>query len=178
MAYVGHCSSCGKPFDSLQGLMKHYEVEHPYVNPSGDLIDHAPGPRHAVPITSAIRTFDTGATRDTDTGKLKYEGFFSPHVLKRRAEYMNEHRKQSDGSLREPDNWQKGISRAVYMDSLLRHVVELWLIHRSPQVPPDKQVEDVLCAILFNGEGYLYEQLKSRRDHVASRSADPSSDPH
>jgi len=35
-----------------------------------------------------VRTFDTGATRDTEDGKLDYEGFLSGRVLKRYAEYM------------------------------------------------------------------------------------------
>ena len=39
-----------------------------------------------------IRTFETGATRDTELGKLDYEGFLSPTVLKAYAEYLNKHR--------------------------------------------------------------------------------------
>ena len=35
-----------------------------------------------------IRRFDTGATRDSVAGKLRYEGYFSPLVLKARAQYM------------------------------------------------------------------------------------------
>ena len=54
-----------------------------------------------------IRKFETGATRDTDEGKLDFEGFFSPIVMERFAEYMNKHRRQSDGQLRDSDNWQK-----------------------------------------------------------------------
>lgn len=111
----------------------------------------------------SIRTFSTGATRDTDNGKLKYEGFFSPRVLKRRAEYMHKHRKQADGSLREPDNWQKGMERAVYMDSLLRHIVDAWDSWRWAKGNADKQdFQDLLCAIMFNAEGMLFEILQGR----------------
>src|SRR3990167_4084265 len=52
-----------------------------------------------------IRTFNSGATRDTLEGKLEFARFMSPIVLKRFSEYMNLHRKQTDGNLREPDNW-------------------------------------------------------------------------
>ena len=54
-----------------------------------------------------MRTFDTGATRDSDNDKLDYEGFLSPLVLRRYAEYLHKHRKQSDGKIRTSDNWQK-----------------------------------------------------------------------
>ena len=41
-----------------------------------------------------IRQFNTGATRDTDEDKYDYEGFYSPLVMERFAQYMNKHRKQ------------------------------------------------------------------------------------
>jgi len=78
-----------------------------------------------------IRRFDTGATRDTDEGKLDFEGFLSPLVLERYAQYMNKHRKQSDGKLRDSDNWQKGIPLKAYIKSLWRHFFDLWKIHRG-----------------------------------------------
>lgn len=115
-------------------------------------------------MSDPIRKFETGATRDTDSGKLEYEGFFSPLVLKRRAEYMHEHRRQADGSLRAPDNWQLGIPTAVYISSLIRHTVgELWVAWREG-VRDGKAIEDTLCAILFNAEGLLLEILKAKRD--------------
>jgi hypothetical protein len=107
-----------------------------------------------------IRTFETGATRDTDEGKLDYEGFLSPRVLQRYARYMHEHRKQSDGSLRASDNWQKGIPPDQYMKSMFRHFMEVWWLHRK--LPPTVGVtlEQALCALMFNVMGYLHEHLK------------------
>jgi len=107
-----------------------------------------------------IRVFKTGATRDTEDGKLDYEGFLSPVVLQRYAEYMHKHRKQSNGKLRDSDNWQKGISKEVYIKSLARHFMDLWLEHRGKRDGIRRQ--DTLCAILFNTMGYLYEELKSK----------------
>ncbi len=44
-----------------------------------------------------MRNFETGATRNLCDDKLAYEGFNSPLVMKRFAEYMHLHRKQADG---------------------------------------------------------------------------------
>lgn len=107
-----------------------------------------------------IRSFATGATRDSDEGKHDIEGFYSPIVINRFAEYMTKHRKQSDGSLRNSDNWQKGIPKEQYMKSLLRHVHDMWLEHRGLQ--GRDELEESICAILFNAQGYLYELLKER----------------
>ena len=105
-----------------------------------------------------MREFETGATRDTDDEKFDYEAFFSPQVLERRAAYMHRHAVQADGSRREGDNWQRGMPKAVYMKSMFRHFMDLWMLHRSEFAPSD-DVEEALCAIMFNAEGYLYELL-------------------
>ena len=112
-----------------------------------------------------VRTFDTGATRDTEAGKLDFEGFLDPRVLWAFAEYMDKNRVQSDGSLRDSDNWQKGIPRDAYLKSLLRHTMDLWLIHRGRKVvrPEDGHevtLTDALGAVLFNVQGYWHEVLK------------------
>ena len=107
-----------------------------------------------------IRTFETGATRDTNADKPDYEGFLSPTVLKRFGEYMHKHRKQSDGNLRASDNWQKGIPKQEYMKSGWRHFMDLWLEHRG--LKSRDGLEDALCALLFNVMGYLYEHLKEK----------------
>lgn len=111
--------------------------------------------------TGKIRQFDTGATRDTSQGKFDYEGFLSPLVLERFAEYMHKHRTQSDGSLRDSDNWQKGIPMDAYMKSGWRHFMDWWKIHRGIKIGTD--IEDVLCAVMFNVMGYLHEVLKSKK---------------
>jgi hypothetical protein len=109
----------------------------------------------ALSTAGQARYFDTGATRDTDEGKLDYEGFLSPLVLKRFAEYMHKCRKQTDGKLRDSDNWRKGIPRAVYMKSMWRHFFSVWNAHRS-----GKDCQEELCALLFNVMGMLDVQLQ------------------
>jgi hypothetical protein len=111
-------------------------------------------------MSAPIRKFDTGATRNADAGKLDYEGFLSPLVLKRYGEYMNSHRKQADGTMRDSDNWQKGIPLTVYIKSAWRHFIDVWAGHRGHATPDD--IETNLCALIFNASGYLHERLKSK----------------
>lgn len=113
-----------------------------------------------------MRTFDTGATRDTDETKPDYEGFLSPLVIARFGEYMTKHRKQADGNLRASDNWQKGIPFDVYMKSAFRHFVEWWTCHRNESFTAGDlaAVEESICALIFNAQGYLHELIKLRRE--------------
>jgi len=107
-----------------------------------------------------MRNFETGATRDTDENKPDYEGFLSPLVIVRYGQYMTKHRKQSDGNLRNSDNWQKGIPIAQYMKSKWRHFVDTWLWHRIKPINAD--IEETLCAEMFNTMGMLHEILKAK----------------
>ena len=108
-----------------------------------------------------IRVFKTGATRDTDNNKLDYEGFLSPIVLERYAQYMHKHRIQPDGKLRASDNWLKGIPKEEYIKSLFRHFMDLWKEHRG--FKSRDGIEDALCGMMFNTMGYLYEVLKKKK---------------
>jgi len=105
----------------------------------------------------AIRKFESGASRDTDLGKLDFEGFLSPLVLLEFGRYMHLHRIQSDNTLRESDNWQKGIPKTEYMKSLLRHVMDVWLFHREHI--GRETMKQALCGVLFNTMGYLHTIL-------------------
>ena len=111
---------------------------------------------------SAVRTFDTGATRDADSEKVDYEGFLSPLVLERYARYMHEHRRQADGQLRASDNWQRGIPRAAYAKSLWRHLMDVMFHHRGLAHLARDPIEVALCAVIFNSMGMLYEVLLGR----------------
>lgn len=114
------------------------------------------------------RYFDTGATRDTEKDKLDYEGFLSPHVLETYAYYMNEHRKQADGNLRDSDNWQKGIPLSVYMKSAWRHFIEWWILHRTGYGRHPKLIMTALCALLFNVMGYMHEIIQKELNNEGS----------
>jgi hypothetical protein len=112
-----------------------------------------------------MQEFSTGATRNTDTNKFDYEGFICPEVLHAFGEYMHEHRHQKDGSLRDSDNWQKGIPLRTYVKSLVRHVIDLWRMERGfPVTNPDTGLPhtklELCAAIMFNVMGYAKETLQ------------------
>lgn len=106
-----------------------------------------------------MRNFESGATRNNDEESFDYEGFLSPLVLERYAEYMHTHRKQTDGKMRASDNWQKGIPITSYMSSMWRHFVDVWKLHRNRHCEVTKQ--EALCALLFNVMGMLHEVIKA-----------------
>ena len=110
------------------------------------------------------RYFEGGAYRDTNNGKPDYEGYLSPLVIERFGEYMLSHQTQSDGNIRESDNWQKGIPMKEYMKSGWRHFFDWWKCHRQMQKQPQGYnssfLAEALCALMFNVMGYLHELLK------------------
>lgn len=105
-----------------------------------------------------MRTFEGGATRNTDVKKLDFEGFLSPLVIKRYAEYLNKHRVQADGKLRDSDNWQNMFGEehfGVCIKSAYRHFIEWQLEHRG--YSSQDGIEDAICGVIFNAMAYLYK---------------------
>lgn len=86
------------------------------------------------------QTWDTGAVRDTQDGKPRYD-LIDPEFLRRVAEVM---RKGAEhyGEF----NWTKGIPSQRYMASLLRHVFAYYAGDDS---------EDHLAAAAFNLMGIM-----------------------
>ena len=110
-----------------------------------------------------MRKAKTGATRDTGNTKPQYEGYLSPLVLWRFGQYMLKHQSQADGITRASDNWQKGMPRQWFADSMYRHFMDILLYHDDfPELMAETDIEDVLCAMLFNVQGYLHEVLLNR----------------
>lgn len=114
--------------------------------------------------TNPVRKFETGATRDTDNGKHDPEGFLHPLVIERFNEYMHQNRLQKDGSVRDSDNWQKGIPKSAYMKSMWRHFHDIWLHHRGYDHKAKEPLQIALCGLMFNVMGYLLETLKESYD--------------
>lgn len=114
-----------------------------------------------------LRTFGTGATRDTTEGKHEPWGFTSALVEKRFCAYMHRHRLQSNGELRDSDNWKKGIPLDAYYHSLSRHIQDLRLILEGFDIEArEDSLEEVLCSVLFNVQGMLHEIIKKRIPQV------------
>ena len=112
----------------------------------------------------AMRAFDTGATRNVETDPDIY-GFTSPLALHVFAQYMHANRTQADGSLRDSDNWKKGIPQDSYMRSMRRHLQDLTL-HWDGY--PELAREDVVaaaCGLFFNVQGFLHELVKGEIEY-------------
>lgn len=107
-----------------------------------------------------MRVFDTGASRDDDDEKVDFEGFLSPRVLDMFAAYMHKHRKLPDGSLRESDNWQKGIPSDVAMKSLFRHFMDVW--RWQDGLATQEEVTEALCGLMFNTQVLMYNYDKEQ----------------
>ncbi len=107
-----------------------------------------------------MRSFPGGATRNKNDNKICYTGFYDPAVVHAFGAYMHKHRKQADGTLRDADNWKKGIPQGVLMESLVRHVVDLWRVHEGEvAIDPDTNAPcdpvDLCCAIMVTVQAYL-----------------------
>lgn len=113
-----------------------------------------------VPGAALMRAFSSGATRNVDQSKPDYEGFLSPLVIEEFGRYMHRNRVQADGSVRDSDNWQKGIPLESYMKSGWRHFHEWWKTHRG--FSSEQSRLDALMALLFNVQGYAHELLKQK----------------
>ena len=107
-----------------------------------------------------IRKFKTGANRNNIDEKIDYEGFFSPIVIERFAQHMYENRMLENGEERDSDNWQLGIPKDVYIKSGFRHFIDWWKEHRGYK--SREGLENALCSLIFNAQGYLYEILKDK----------------
>jgi hypothetical protein len=129
------------------------------------LLPSDPAERKGIPICTGVRSFDTGATRSADAGRYDPEGFLSPLAVERYCIYMAKNQLQPDGTLRTSDNWQKGLPTASYVKGMWRHFLHLWTRHRGYAVQDDKAAADLeedLCALLFNVQGMLHEVVRAR----------------
>lgn len=112
--------------------------------------------------SAPLRQFSTGATRDTAEGKLDYVRALSPIVLERYVQYLAKHREQPDGSLRDFDNWKKGLPIDESLSSLGRHLIDVWKMLQGFKAFDNHgecNIDDTLCAIIFNASTMLHERL-------------------
>lgn len=91
--------------------------------------------------SGAREEFDSGARRDTQDGKPRYD-LVPAGPLKRLAEQM------ARGAVKYgPDNWTKGMPSSRFLASLMRHVEAYRLGDRE---------EDHLAAALFNAMAIMH----------------------
>ncbi len=73
-----------------------------------------------------------------------------------------------DGTMRDGDNWQNGIPLDVYMKSLVRHMIDVWLHHRGLSEQATESLDDAIGGVIFNAMGYWFEELESHNAEAAS----------
>lgn len=118
-----------------------------------------------------IRTFESGASRNSEEGKIDYEGHLCPLVMQGYGKYMHKHRFLEDGTMRPSDNWQKGIPKDAYQKSMYRHFMDTELHHRGYPSEATESEEDALYGVIFNAMGKLHEILKEKAKlHAESKS--------
>jgi len=116
-----------------------------------------------------VRQFEGGASRDTDDNKSDPEGCFHPLVIREVAEYMKKHSYLPDGTRRPADNWQHGMPRAVWRKSLERHWLDVRLHDKGHGDKAREPIIEALCAVIFNAQGRLLEELLGRDLQVESK---------
>lgn len=102
------------------------------------------------PVKDNIRSFSTGAVRDTDEGKPRM-GLLPLDLLKRVAKHY-----QIGAEKYKPDNWRKGQPKDATMDSLLRHL-ESYRIGETD--------EDHLSAVIWNAFSMMHVDEYLLREH-------------
>ena len=97
------------------------------------------------------RTFETGATRDIDDGKLEYSRYINPLCDYSFAEYMKS-KQIIWWEYRRWDNWQKWIPPESLFDSLVRHVEIVKLLYKWYNVIETKKDWHIELHILKQDE--------------------------
>lgn len=127
----------------------------------------------AVPTVAEIvkavnqpRVFASGAIRDTEEGKLDFEGFLSPQALEAFAQYMHFHRHMPDGTLRNSDNWQRGIPQDVLMKSAWRHFFALWYDFRGVDSSNYRNFLAHCCGVMFNIQGLMKDYISKNPEAI------------
>lgn len=95
--------------------------------------------------------FSTGAVRDTQEGKEDYIESFSWLTFRRYAFYM----KQMEAKYGR-GNWIKGIPKANYLVSLMRHL-QKYIANKLYGAKLEPEI-DHLSAALFNLQGLIHEE--------------------
>ena len=114
-----------------------------------------------------MREFETGATRNNDQERVDWVKMLSLPAMFEYARYMSRHRLQTDGKLREFDNWKGADKKGGFpldevVESLMRHTLDLAALQNGdvPMRPCDTR--EACCAIIFNAMAYLHTILSAR----------------
>lgn len=100
------------------------------------------------------------AYRDTTEGKPDYQGYLNPLVIEAFGKYMLKHQVQSNGEIRESDNWQGMFGedhKRVCMSSGFRHFMDWWKFDRGYETRDG--ISEALGGLLFNLQAYWLAEI-------------------
>jgi dATP/dGTP diphosphohydrolase len=104
---------------------------------------------YVVKDSGARQQFETGAKRDTQTDKPRYD-LISPFALKRVADLY------AKGAIKyDEHNWTKGMPFSRFFASLMRHAM---------QFAQGDKTEDHLAAVIFNALSIIHFQEVGRTE--------------
>ena len=117
--------------------------------------------RHSVQkgIQSGDRVFESGASRNSDKGKLQKDLFLDAKVIHEYCKFMHKNRKTDSGTIREGDNWKKGIPVPALMASMVRHVEDVKLHHQGYHDSTEETYLDSIFGAIFNLMGLAHDEI-------------------
>jgi hypothetical protein len=62
-----------------------------------------------------------------------------------------------EGEIRDADNWQRGMPRQWYFESLERHAMDVIFHGKGAPELATEDLETALCALMFNTQALLHE---------------------
>lgn len=115
-----------------------------------------------------LRVAESGAIRNSDIGKIRYQGAISPLVIRAYGAYIEKHSLLPDGTIRNNKNWQKLFGtpeehRQVCIESAWRHFEDVLLEHDGYKSRDG--LEEALGGLLFNINAYWFSILKEREEN-------------
>ena len=115
-----------------------------------------------------LRMSESGAIRNSDVGKINYQGALSPLILEAYGKYIEKHSLLPDGTRRNNKNWQNLFGtpeehRQVCIESAWRHFIDLLMDHDGYESRDG--IDEALGGLMFNIQAYWFSILKERREN-------------
>lgn len=113
-----------------------------------------------------LRVSNSGAIRNSEVGKIRYQGALSPLVLEAYGKYIEKHSLLPDGTRRNNKNWQKLFGtpeehRQVCIESAWRHFIDVLMEHDGYESRDG--IDEALGGLMFNIQAYWFSLLKQNK---------------
>ena len=114
-----------------------------------------------------LRMSESGAIRNSDIGKINYQGALSPLILEAYGKYIEKHSNLPDGTKRNNKNWQNLFGtpeehRQVCIESAWRHFIDLLKEHDGYN--SQDGIDEALGGLMFNIQAYWFSLLSDKKN--------------